>query len=353
MANPDGNKHKKLPVPASYKHHWPWTAVDSIINHFDPDGKYPKISIITPSYNQGKFLEATIRSVLLQSYPNLEFIIIDGGSTDESVGIIKKYESWLTYWESKKDNGQSDAVNKGLQRATGEIIGWLNSDDYYEPDSLWRIYREFDPVKQQYLLMGDYRRVDEDERSQGVWRTRVPSLFPLLYHYQIHLYRELIVIPCQPSVFFHRNLINEIGLLRTDLNWALDYEYWVRAMLHGLRFKHVPYILSNYRFHSQSKNPDNWANCFNEWRLIANMYFARLSTLRRILAVCYYASILFPSKCALAVLVRLKNVYCWRLCNQALNNLESYCNEDSWFSNNLKDRTLPWSPLGQCMHSRT
>ena len=302
---------KSLPAPPPNRHGWPWTADNGAIGHFDSKSRYPKISIVTPSYNQGKFLEATIRSVLLQNYPNLEYIIIDGGSTDESVEIIKKYEPWLSFWESKKDNGQSEAVNKGWRRATGEIIGWLNSDDYYEPYALRRIYREIDPAQQQYLVMGDYRRVDEDGCSQGVWRTKVPGLLPLLYHYQIHRYRELIAIPCQPSVFFHRQLIDKIGLLRSDLHLALDYEYWIRAMFHGLRFRHVPYILSNYRFHAQSKNPVNWENCFDEWRLTAKMYFDKLSPLRRILAACYYAGVLFPPKCALALVVRLKKEIKW------------------------------------------
>ena len=99
-----------------------------------PNGEaWPRISIVTPSFNQGQFIEETIRSILLQGYPNLEYIIIDGGSTDESVEIIKKYEPWLTYWVSEKDRGQAHAINKGLERCTGEILAYINSDDYYYP----------------------------------------------------------------------------------------------------------------------------------------------------------------------------------------------------------------------------
>ena len=102
-----------------------------------PDGRsWPKISIVTPSYNQGEFLEETIRAVLLQNYPNLEYFIMDGGSTDNSVEIIKTYKPWLTYWVSEKDKGQADAINKGFERVTGDILAWLNSDDTYEPDIL-------------------------------------------------------------------------------------------------------------------------------------------------------------------------------------------------------------------------
>ena len=106
--------------------------------------KYPKITIITPSFNQGNYLEQTIDSVLSQNYSNLEYIIIDGGSADNSVDIIKKYEKHLAYWVSEKDKGQTNAINKGLKIATGDIVNWLNSDDYYEPDALHKVADAFD-----------------------------------------------------------------------------------------------------------------------------------------------------------------------------------------------------------------
>ena len=126
--------YKDLPIPPHKKSGWPWTEESRQLPDTMPDGSFwPKISIVTPSYNQGQYLEETIRSVLLQGYPNLEYLIIDGGSTDNSVEIIHKYEPWLHYWISEPDNGQSEAINKGFSKATGDILNFINSDDFLHP----------------------------------------------------------------------------------------------------------------------------------------------------------------------------------------------------------------------------
>ena len=127
----------QLPSASQGRIGWPWTEAVPPLAATAPDGRaWPKISVVTPSYNQGKFIEETIRSILLQSYPNLEYIIIDGGSTDDSVQIIRKYEQWLTYWVSEPDRGQAHAINKGFARCTGELMGWINSDDSLFPNAL-------------------------------------------------------------------------------------------------------------------------------------------------------------------------------------------------------------------------
>ena len=119
-----------LPAPPEGKTGWPWTEQTEVLPDKMPDGSdWPRISIVTPNYNYGHFIEETIRSILLQGYPNLEYIIIDGASTDNSIEIIKKYEKWVSYWVSEKDTGQSNAINKGLERCTGEFFNWINSDD--------------------------------------------------------------------------------------------------------------------------------------------------------------------------------------------------------------------------------
>ena len=134
----------ELPSPPRYKTGWPWTEKVPQLPQSMPDGNaWPRVSIVTPSLNQGQYLEETIRSVLLQGYSNLEYIIIDGGSTDGSVEIIRKYEPWLNYWVSEPDKGQSHAINKGFRRSTGEIMAYLNGDDIYYPNTLHDVATNF------------------------------------------------------------------------------------------------------------------------------------------------------------------------------------------------------------------
>ncbi|WP_017314698.1 glycosyltransferase family 2 protein [Mastigocladopsis repens] len=164
-----------LPSPPPDKIGWPWTVQSSQFSEQIPDGfEYPRISIVTPNYNYGHFLEETIRSVLLQGYPNLEYIIIDGGSTDNSVEIIKKYEKWLSFWVSEKDSGQANAINKGIDLATGTWFNWLNSDDILLPTCLKTLVEISQIVKEAQWITG--ARIDIDKSGKMVdicvpWRT--------------------------------------------------------------------------------------------------------------------------------------------------------------------------------------
>lgn len=206
---------------------------------------YPKISIVTPSYNQGEFIEETIESVLDQKYPNLEYIIIDGGSSDNSIEIIKKYEDKLTYWISEKDNGQTDAINKGLRRATGDIFAYLNSDDTYLPGTFKKIVKYFDENPGHGILYGDYYVIDEKSRV-------VQKKQEIQFDYKMGCCIGFGLIIPQPSTFFKRDVINHIGYLDEKFKYAMDADYWFRAS-QVTKIKHIPEYISAFRVHSNSK----------------------------------------------------------------------------------------------------
>jgi glycosyltransferase involved in cell wall biosynthesis len=208
--------------------------------------KYSKISVITPSFNQGRFIEQTILSVLGQQYPNLEYIIIDGGSTDNTLDVIKKYEQHITYWVSEKDNGQSDAINKGFRRATGELMCWLNSDDYYLPGALLEVNNKLNPQKKA-ILFGNCIHLNEEKNLV------TGSYFDPFGRYDI---MEGTFIN-QPSSFFTRQAFELAGELRTDLHYCFDWEWFARAQQMGVDFIPDAAFLSVYRIHNAQKSDSN------------------------------------------------------------------------------------------------
>ncbi len=193
-----------------------------------PDGSpWPKISIVTPSFNQATFLEATIRSVLLQGYPELEYIVIDGGSSDGSVDIIRKYEKWLAYWVSEQDRGQGQAINKGFSRATGDIIAWLNSDDRYCRGALAEVARALNPEKGTAAMVGECARVTPEGRLINVIRPKSLTRDDIIeWSFGENLFY-------QPSCFMASRAVRAAGPIREDLHIAIDYEYWLRLMKFG------------------------------------------------------------------------------------------------------------------------
>ena len=213
---------KDLPPPPPGKRGWPWTKESSPLPPTMPNGDpWPKISIVTPSFNQGQFIEETIRSVLLQNYPSLEYIIIDGGSTDNSVEIIKKYEPWLTYWVSEKDDGQSDAIHKGILKSTGNIIGWLNSDDFLLQNGI-RILSELilnfsDAVAWACACYLIY----EDSQSFSLQRPVVGNKFEFAKW-------EKGAQIAQPSCFFSRSAYLKVGGINKKLHFVMDVELWMK-----------------------------------------------------------------------------------------------------------------------------
>ena len=207
----------------------------------------PLISIITPSYNQGQFLEATIRSVLEQDYPRLEYIVIDGGSTDNSPQIIERYASRLAYWESQPDRGQAHAINKGLQRAQGDILGWLNSDDLLLPGVVSQAVQIFNQHPEVDAVYGRLERIDE--RGELLL---TPSLPKDRVDFNIeHVLDECVVN--QPGSFWRRAVMERVGLLDERLRYSLDYEYWIRLALAGAHFMHLSEPVARFRLSSASK----------------------------------------------------------------------------------------------------
>lgn len=206
--------------------------------------KLPKISIVTPSYNQGQFLEETIQSVLNQNYPDLEYFVIDGGSTDNSVDIIKKYQDQITYWVSEPDRGQSDAINKGFRRSTGEIVAWLCSDDTYFPGALKSAGTFFSKHPEVDVVYGDVAAIDEKSRIFAATRSLNFSLLGLLS-------RSGSI--SQSASFFRRKILDQVGFIDESMDYCMDYEFYLRAAIARFNFQRIPKTLATYRYHSASK----------------------------------------------------------------------------------------------------
>ena len=207
------------------------------------DFKMKLVSIITPSYNQARYLETTIQSVLSQDYPRIEYIVIDGASTDGSVEIIKKYENRLAYWVSEKDKGQADAINKGLARANGDIVAWLNSDDYYLPNAISSALKVFDENPDVVMVYGDMLAVDEYGKTINALKYKQLSLEDLL----------CFQIIGQPAAFFRREAYKKTGGLDTNFHFLLDHLLWIRIAQLG-NLLHIPQTWAAARYHAEAKN---------------------------------------------------------------------------------------------------
>jgi len=223
---------------------------------------WPKITIVTPSYNQARFLEATLRSIHDQGYPNLEHIVIDGGSTDGSVEILRRFEDKLAYWVSEPDRGQTDALIKGFSRATGEILAWLNSDDLYEPHTLWEVADFFSRHPEVQFVYGDALWIDTEGRVLKPKKEIAFSRFIWLYD---HNY-----IP-QPSAFWRRELYEAVGGLDPRFDLAMDADLWIR-FAEKTKPVHVRRVWSRMRLYPEQKNQRLRAISDQEDEIIRNRY---------------------------------------------------------------------------------
>lgn len=208
----------------------------------------PKISIITPSYNQGEFIERTIKSVLSQNYPNLEYIVMDGGSTDKTIKILRKYGKKII-WKSEKDKGQGDAVNKGLRIATGDILSYLNSDDTLTPYSLKTVSEIFLKDPKAHWFFGKCKIIDEKDREIRKQITAYKNFWLTRYDYRTLLILDYI---SQPATFWTREAYEKIGNFSEKEYWELDYEYWLRL---GKKYRPVfiDKYLAKFRVHKKAK----------------------------------------------------------------------------------------------------
>ena len=215
---------------------------------------HPKITIVTPSFNQANFLEGTILSILGQNYPNLEYFVIDGLSKDNSVDIIKKYENNIDYWISEPDNGQSEAINKGLKRATGDIITWINSDDQIIPGTLEKVAHYFKNNSEIDLIHG--KTILTTNKGDLPFNSSRSAGYPYSYLSGMSF--------SQPSTYFKRRVLEQQGMLSEDLHYGLDYDLFVRIALNYNILETKDYF-SKYLLHEKSKTSTASTKFANEW----------------------------------------------------------------------------------------
>jgi len=254
-----------LPLPPAERSAWPWVTRDYQAVSPAEVGRWPKISVVTPSYNQGEFIEETIRSVLLQGYPDLEYIIVDGGSTDDTLEILMKYEPWLASWASEPDQGQTDAINKGWRTGSGEFVTWLNSDDILTPDSLQVAAKTLMARGDVDLVYGDFQEMDAQGRI-----VQLVGRFPFAIEEVLRYWRNPV---CQPGFLMRRDLLTRIGYLDPAFHYAMDFDYWLRVGKRG-RLLYIPKVLAGFRIHPEAKGSTQIATLAQENVLLVEKFFA-------------------------------------------------------------------------------
>jgi Glycosyl transferase family 2 len=243
----------ELPPPPQGKTGWPWTEESSLYNGSKTEsGSVPRVTIVTPSYNQGSFIEETIRSILLQGYPDLEYFIIDGGSTDNTLEIIKKYSPWITFWISEPDNGQSAAINRGLRMGSGTYATWINSDDLLCRDAL-RNHFSSHGIAVNVFFVGYCVHISEGGEILSTHRGRVESLEGLVRIDKVWCRGGCID---QPAVLFPLKLAVDVGGLNERNHYTMDYELWGQFLLAGAAVHYTNVRFGMFRWQKKQKTRD-------------------------------------------------------------------------------------------------
>ena len=252
-----------LPPPPAGKIGWPWT--DSGQDDGAPVlANWPRISIVTPSYNQGRFLEQAIRSVLLQNYPNLEYIVIDGRSTDDASSILQKYADFLSYSRSVPDDGQADALSQGFQMASGEILAWINADDYYEPHAFKRIARFFNEHPGTVFVNGDVNLVNED----GAFIRKIYAMRPN-HFFAANLGQHGWP---QQGCFWRRTAYDAVGGVNAGYQFCIDLDLFTRLVEFGNGRRFSGSAIANFRVHPASKTATMPTTLHQEKSRVINTY---------------------------------------------------------------------------------
>ncbi|MCS3672416.1 glycosyltransferase involved in cell wall biosynthesis [Salinibacter ruber] len=235
----------ELPDPPPGKAGWPWTKQSDVLPETQPDGSpWPKISIVTPSYNQGEFIEETIRSILLQGYPNLEYIVVDGGSDDETVDILKKYDPWIDHWVSEPDRGQSHAINKGIRECTGSIFNWINADDLLVPHALRRVGRY---MKKEDVLVAQGWHMKSDKAN--LFQTNNLSCDALIIGHA----DASGAMFTQQAIWLRTEQVKSCGGVDTDIEYAMDQDLYIRYLRRYDSVKYISVPVAVFRLHEESK----------------------------------------------------------------------------------------------------
>ncbi len=259
-----------LPPPPENRSGWPYDPPEPA----EPLAEYPRISIVTPSYNQGRFIERTIRSVLQQGYPNLEYFVMDGGSNDETVSILKKYDTCLTGWTSERDAGQADAINKGWARATGDILAWINSDDWYCPGAFHAVARLFVANSACQWVHGEVLNIRSGEVAKH-YRPRPMTAASCLGRrdYSFH----------QPGMFWSAALVRKVGPLDPAMHCSFDHDLWSRMLLAGEQPTLLPQPVAFFQLHGESKSYGSRARFTQEDRDVLARHIGALPLEERML----------------------------------------------------------------------